>query len=501
MKDFTRVKILFVMFATVSSLFLFSCNSTVNPFSNKEIPKLFPISQNRKVGYINRNGEIVIQPQFDLTHTGLGFFTEGLAPVCISGKCGYVDDTGQFVINPQFESVGKFSEGLGIVFIEKKIGFVDKAGKIAINPQFEVGRGGIDETLFTSSFSENLASVKIGDKYGFINKEGKIVINPQFDYAFPFSDGLSAVSIGNKNGYVNIEGKIVINPQFDEAFPFKNGLAVIKVGEQYGYIDKEGKIAINPQFNSALSFSDEGLAWVTLGEKGGYIDKDGKYAINLQFTTQKGPNPWMIMQFLQNYRPQMYSFSEGLAPVMIGEKCGFIDYTGKIIINPQFLTAYTFEGGLAAVFTESGMAWIDKEGNYIWREIKESPKTSSNSSIFQSNTTTTVLNSMTANTTMNSAPQISNSSATSERTGRLTTDSNLRSEANKNSMSVGIHFKGAKITILDETSYMRDGGESNWYKVRVSEFGCSVDTNLGCGKNSSNDSDEGWVNAKNVLLD
>ncbi|MGI8556404.1 MAG: SH3 domain-containing protein, partial [Pyrinomonadaceae bacterium] len=82
----------------------------------------------------------------------------------------------------------------------------------------------------------------------------------------------------------------------------------------------------------------------------------------------------------------------------------------------------------------------------------------------------------------------------------LVTDSNLRGEPNKNSASVGIHFKDAKVKILAETSYEVNGTVSIWYKVRVTDYGCSKDTSLGCGKNSPNDADEGWVNAKVVLL-
>lgn len=93
-------------------------------------------------------------------------------------------------------------------------------------------------------------------------------------------------------------------------------------------------------------------------------------------------------------------------------------------------------------------------------------------------------------------------STTNKKTGRLTTDSNIRDESNKDAISLGIHFKGAKVEVLDETSYYRDDGEYViWYRVKVMEYGCSVDQNLGCGKNSNYDSDEGWINAKNILLD
>lgn len=485
-----KVKILLVVFAILSAVYLPSCNSAINPLGNKETPNLFPIYQNGKFGYINRKGEVVIQPQF----ARVGFFSEGLAAACLEyGKCGFIDATGKFVVNPQFEYAANFSEGLAVVIIEKKVGYIDKAGKTVINPQFSAdnadnpGPGG--EMSIYNSFSEGLASVRIGDKYGFIDKEGKIIINPQFELAFPFSDGLSVISMGSKSGFIDKEGKIVINPQFDRAFPFTNGLAVVQVGKQFGYIDKTGKIIINPQFDTALPFSENGLAKIVVGDKVGFIDKEGKYVINPQFAWNNSPaSVTGISNFMDIYA--QLPFSEGLESVKVGNSVGYIDKTGKIIINPQFNAASQFYGGLALVNTDSGLAYIDKEGKYVWRETKETPKTQSNKTS-TSNSVSNTTNPSTSNT----------SSTSSQNLGRLTTDSNIRSESNKDATSLGIHFKGARVEILEEKTTIVNGESVMWYNVKVIEYGCSVNANIGCGKNNPNDADEGWVNAKNVLLD
>lgn len=484
-----------MLFATLVTL---SCSHLSNPLG-KETPELFPILQNGKWGYINRKGEVVIQPQF----AQAWFFSEGLAVACIDDfKCGYIDQTGKFAINPQFRRAFRFSEGLAAVD-QGRWGYIDKTGKFAINPQFS-------ECL---TFSEGLAMVVVGKKVGFIDKTGKIVVNPQFENAQQFTDELAAAKIGEKWGYVDKEGKIIINPQFDDAAPFVSGLAAVSVGNQWGYIDKIGKIAINPQFDFAYPFSDEGLALVVLNGKAGFVDKSGKYEINPQFELQpflrSSPNirdPWKGQAVFMMITSDIgrISFSEGLAPAQVSDgKIGFIDKGGKFVVNPQFGAAFPFYGGMALVASEDSprgeMAWIDKEGKYIWREVKEKPRTASD---INTNTTTTVTNSNSANastTTTNSNISTSNSSS-NERTGRLTTDTNLRSEPKKDAASVGIHFRGAKVRILDETSYESEGQTLTWYKIKVYEYGCSTNANLGCGKNTPNDGDEGWVNAKLVLL-
>ena len=51
----------------------------------------------------------MIPNQFD----AVGPFIEGLARVHLGNQIGYIDKTGQYVINPQFSGGGDFHGGLG----------------------------------------------------------------------------------------------------------------------------------------------------------------------------------------------------------------------------------------------------------------------------------------------------------------------------------------------------------------------------------------------------
>ena len=75
-------------------------------------------------------------------------------------------------------------------------------------------------------------------------------------------------------------------------------------------------VACSSNSTPADSFSD-GLAIVQVGDKYGFIDESGKFVINPQFKFA-------------------YSFTQGLARVLVGDMFGFIDKSGKIVINPQF---------------------------------------------------------------------------------------------------------------------------------------------------------------------
>ena len=72
------------------------------------------------------------------THSdGAGEFSEGLAIVKIDYDYGFINKDGEIVINPQFDGAGNFSEGLSGVVIGDEFGFINKDGEIVINPQFD----------------------------------------------------------------------------------------------------------------------------------------------------------------------------------------------------------------------------------------------------------------------------------------------------------------------------------------------------------------------------
>ena len=162
---------------------------------------------------------------------------------------------------------------------------------------------------------------------------------------------LIPVLSGKEYQYVDANGKVLINPQFGEATVFRDGLALVKTsGEnpKWGFIDEKGKYVNSPVYTTACAYS-EGLAWVVeenCAPKA--INTKGEIKINLQIA--------------QSVR----SFSQGLAAFKItGDetKWGFIDYTGKIAITPQFIYVGDFHEGKCA-FKNSNQKWgyIDKEG-------------------------------------------------------------------------------------------------------------------------------------------
>ena len=220
--------------------------------------------------------------------------------------------------------------------------------------------------VFFNSCSKNendlkLIPVKAGDKWGYIDKEGKYIINAQFDLAYIFSEGLALVQAGDgKWGYIGEDGKYIINPMYKYANKFSEGLAcaVMDNGKPQ-FINKEGKIMFTVEDAQTCGGFSEGLAPVKIKGKWGFIDNTGKVIINAEYE-------------------EVNKFSEGLASVAKldiktkEKKWGFIDNKGGIKIDFQFKSDTTFwaspeyfSEGLTFVSSD-GKKWgcINKDGKY-----------------------------------------------------------------------------------------------------------------------------------------
>ena len=58
--------------------------------------------------------------------------------------------------------------------------------------------------------------------------------------------------------------------------------------------------------------------------------------------------------------------SEGLSAITINKKTGFIDGTGKVVIDPIFISALSFKNGISIIELPKGIyGAIDVKGNYI----------------------------------------------------------------------------------------------------------------------------------------
>lgn len=191
------------------------------------------------------------------------------------------------------------------------------------------------------------------------------------------SDDWFPVRVNGKAGYIDRTGKVVLEPQFDGASYFSEGLAVISVGRNtiytagysQGYIDETGAVVIKPQWDATSSFS-EGLAAVGFDQ----TEQEGKIGNRTYYTSSS--HPWYLWGFIDKTGKTVIDtkfshvseFRDGIAVANTEPnelKYGFINKQGNWIIQPQFEHANQFYEGLARVFVIGKYGFIDKAGKMI----------------------------------------------------------------------------------------------------------------------------------------
>lgn len=210
-------------------------------------------------------------------------------------------------------------------------------------------------SYFNSESTLELVPYISKDKYGYFDLEGKIVINPQFSNASIFNEGIALVKTSGEDGkwgYIDKTGKIIINAEYKEATIFNEGIAwVVKENGSPTAIDDDGKTLFSLNDAESVKLYSEKLAAFSIPDssdvKWGFVDKSGKRVINPQFSDVR-------------------SFSDGKCAVKNKEgKWGYIDTEGKMIINYQFDGATDFIDGKSVVRLDDKVGVIDSEGKYI----------------------------------------------------------------------------------------------------------------------------------------
>ena len=262
---------------------------------NNEKTHLYPAfvyeKDTKKWGFINKNGEFIIKPQFD----GVGDFNKDeMAIIWNNDKYGVIDINGDYIVKPSYtyivdiydgtiiaqnkehsyvfinkegkiilESkgiIGAFSEGLAqfsdtVNWENMRYGYVDILGKVVIPPQY----------LSATNFNNAKALVKVDDNsFAIINNKGNLLNKINEDIVGEISEDILIYrdNSTHNEGYMTLDGKKITNADFVDARPFENGVAQVTIfsdSDSYlsGLINKNGKFIIKPSYGSIQKIGDD----------------------------------------------------------------------------------------------------------------------------------------------------------------------------------------------------------------------------------------------------
>lgn len=344
------------------------------------------------------------------------YFSEGLAVATLSGeeeREGYVDRAGRVVIPFRFRWACSFKDGRAVVAAPEldahgstRLGLIDRRGRWVVPAGKYDGLGTGSEgrwpfriqtsqadTKPSGFFEEDGIGVPIarddGKRWGFLDANGTVVVEPKYREVGSYSEGLCFVRDGNTPAYIDRQGRTAFRlpRNTDGAGGFRFGRALIglhmgkkrqgKVGPfghptetdlQFGFLARDGTMAIKPVYTAAGGFT-EGLAPVSVSDKAEFFGVEDETVDGFFGPADDGqrwgfidPNGTLVIPMRFN---RVSHFWEGRARARHNGKWGFIDKTGEFVIPPRFDWVESFGNGVATAVLDGKLVLIDRQGKIL----------------------------------------------------------------------------------------------------------------------------------------
>jgi hypothetical protein len=350
---------------------------------------LIPFCQKGLCGVVAPGGTEVIPPRYENVRGG---FEDGRLAVRRGGLWGFVNEAGSEVIAPKFLDACMFHGGVAMVQIAaKQWTLIDVDGHSLIDPPWT------EQPIDSCQLSdEPLTRATQDGRWGFLDRSGHWAIPPTFERVGSFHDGLASARRNGKWGFIGASGSWVIDPTFDDVDEFgcpSNDSAIVRVGDQSGVINRAGEVLfllpgrIQCTQGPLLVYVKYGLSkYGTLLT--GLIDRTGHVVVESKYASFSDKYPGMYQAVLAVGSGQyeyvyfdsaghvlsnvtndlaFKDFHEGLAIYQSPSgKRGFIDETGRVVIEAVYDRAFDYEDGLARVVQGDRVSYIDHAGHVVY---------------------------------------------------------------------------------------------------------------------------------------
>ena len=281
--------------------------------------------------------EIAYRFFFNGDYEEVGIYSEGLCPVKSGDYWGYVNKNGAKCTDYAYRNAGYFSTSIAPVVDRDKLAyFIDSEGN---KKKVVVGVKNVQEIGMVAS---ELLPVYNGSYWGFYNLDNEYVFG-KYTETTAMGNGIAAVKIDEEWALINSEGNKITDKNYEnialdeKKVVYRNDRIFVYEDFYFHMIDALGKTIGKGLYQDADVFNDDTYAAVKIDNKWGFIDKSGKVVIEPMYEAAR-------------------SFSNGYAPVRKAGKWGFIDKSGKVVIDYQFQDAKDFTSK-GSVFVKLEDTW------------------------------------------------------------------------------------------------------------------------------------------------
>lgn len=323
-------------------------------------------------------------------------YSQTLYPYSKGGKWGYCDENKMIIVQPTYDYAHPFKHGLGFVKKGKLYGAVNQAGKLVVPAKYQQLRFGYNAYIIADSIKYDVLNGSLKDaRLALFDSTGKRMYNARFN-SLPCPneyDDSAPEYVGSgtywymekgKYGTMNEKYKIITTATKPNTVEYSQGLTFFNEGGKYGFKDTKGTIIIPAKFDEEASFNDWGNAVVSMNGKKGVIDMKGNVVIDFlyneistcwnsgYFTPKKDNKVGLYDKQGREIIPcslsyPVFVFYDGLQARKPegNKKYGYIDSTGKYIIEAQYTIANSFYNGKALVSKGDVWYYINKKNEKL----------------------------------------------------------------------------------------------------------------------------------------
>ncbi len=304
----------------------------------------FTLEQNQKYGVIDKNGNIVIEAEYEavqIPNPSKAIF------VCVKE---YNENT------KEYETV---------VYNEKK--------EVLLSNYKNVQSISIYTNVNSTPYEKSVLTYKENGKYGLINLEGKQITKPVYDEisSINYKEGTFLVKQNELEGIINMKGKVIIKCEYESVtsdnyysengYNKQAGFIVSKKtedGYRYGYVNYRGTIILNPiytQLERVTEIANEkGVYFIAFKNGQAGLLKNNKEILNYE------------------YEDIQYNVLGSIFVTKRNGKYGAVNQEGTTVLYPEYDNIYT--GGMYLnALKDKDIFIFDLNGNKI--ETNEVSKT------------------------------------------------------------------------------------------------------------------------------